>query len=240
MNQKKAIIIGASSGIGRELAKILAKNGYKVGLCARRISLLDELKQQLPTETFVKHMDVSQPELASKTLEDLIGEMEGLDLIIIAAGTGNENPKLDWDKENETIQTNVVGFMAIALTSFGYFSKMNEGHVVGISSIASLRGMAEAPTYSASKAFVSNFLQGLYYKAKKSKKNICITNIEPGFVDTAMAKGEGLFWVASPEEAARQIYTAIKRKKKHAYVTRKWRIMAWLMKILPDWFYCNI
>lgn len=81
--------------------------------------------------------------------------------------------------------------------------------------------MADAPVYSASKAYVSNFLQGLRYKSIKARKNICVTTIEPGFVDTAMAKGGCLFWVASPEEATRQTYRAIKEKKKHAYVTRR-------------------
>jgi len=240
MNQKKAIIIGASSGIGRELAKILSRNDYEVGLCARRLPLLGELKQQLPNKSYIRKMDVAQPEHAVIALHELIDEMGGLDLIIVSAGTGFENPQMEWDKENITIQTNVTGFTALAQAAYKHFLEGNAGHIVGISSIAALRGMGNAPTYSASKAYVSNFLAGLRYKSIRSKKDIIITTIEPGFVDTVMAKGEGLFWVASPEKAAREIFKAIEGKRKHAYVTKRWRLMAWLMKLLPDSIYAKI
>ena len=101
-------------------------------------------------------------------------------------------------------------------------------------SIAALRGSRVGPAYSASKAFVSNYLEGLRLRAANAGRSIVVTDIKPGFVDTAMAKGEGLFWVASPQEAARQIYRAIQRKAKHAYVTRRWRLFAWLYRALPD------
>jgi len=240
MTNQKAIIVGASSGIGKALAEILSRNKYEVGLCARRLALLEDLQKTLPSKAYVKQLDISQPELACQALEELINEMHGTDLVILSAGIGYENPELEWDKEQETIQVNVEGFAAIGLKAFNHFSEKNGGHLVGISSIAALRGMGDAPVYSASKAFVSNFLQGLCYRAKKSKKDIHVTNIEPGFVDTAMAKGEGLFWVAPPELAAKQIFNSIQKKKKHAYVTKRWRIMAWIMKILPDWMYCKI
>jgi len=240
MNVKKAIIIGASSGIGKELAEILSRNGYEVGMCARRISLLEDLKQQLPNKSYIKQMDVAESLKAISIFEDLINEMEGLDLVILSAGIGFENPEMEWEKESATIQTNVTGLTALTLAAFRYFWKKNSGHIVGISSIAALRGMGNAPVYSASKAYVSNFLQGLLYKVVRAKKNISITNIEPGFVDTAMAQGEGLFWVASPEKAAKQIFSAIKKKRKHVYVTKRWRLIAWLMRILPDSIYCKI
>lgn len=237
MINQKAIIVGASSGIGKALAEILSHNKYEVGLCARRITLLEDLQKELPSKSYIKKMDVSESVSARLALEELINEMGGNDLIVISSGIGYENPELDWDKENETIQVNVAGFTAIALKAFNYYSENSGGHLVGISSIAAIRGMGDAPVYSASKAFVSNFLQGLYYKARKAKKDIQVTTIEPGFVDTAMAKGEGLFWVATPELAAKQIFDAIRKKKKHAYVTKRWRAMGWLMKILPDWLY---
>lgn len=240
MNQQRAIIVGASSGIGRELAKLLSREGYEVGLCARRLELLEELKQHLPNPSFVRQLDVAQPRQAVSVLKDLVDEMGGVDLIVITAGTGYENPEMEWDKEEITIQTNVMGFTAIAFAAFTYFWKKGAGHIVGISSIAALRGMGEAPVYSASKAYVSNLLQGLRYKAVRAKKEIVVTCIEPGFVDTAMAKGEGLFWVASAEEAAAQIGAAMKQKRKHAYVTRRWRLMAWFMKLLPDFLYARM
>lgn len=114
-----------------------------------------------------------------------------------------------------------------------YFFQQDHGHLVGISSIAALRGIPGAPIYSASKAFVSNYLEGLRAYAHNHKKNITVTTIEPGFVDTAMCKAESGFWCATPKKAAEQIY-AIEKKKTHAYITRRWRLVAWLFKILPD------
>lgn len=233
----KAIIIGASSGIGRELAKILAQNDYIVGLVGRRVELLSELQNEISAKTYTKCIDIAQTTEAMNSLEELICEMGGMDLMIISSGVGFINPDLDWHKEKETIDVNVSGFTAMANVAFKYFCKRGLGHIVGISSIAAIRGGSESPTYNASKAFVSNYMEGLRQKANKPKKSITVTDIQPGFVKTAMAKGEGLFWVAPPEKAAWQIFRAIKGKKKHAYITKRWRIIAWLLKVMPDWLY---
>lgn len=116
-------------------------------------------------------------------------------------------------------------------------SNQSSGHIAGISSIAAIRGPGKAPAYNASKSFMSNYLEGLRQKASKSGIAITVTEIQPGFVNTAMAKGEGLFWVAPPEKAAWQIFKAITGKKKHAYITKRWRSIAWLLKIMPRWIY---
>lgn len=234
---KKAIIIGASSGIGRELSKVLSQNGYILGLVGRRAELLESLQKEIRHNSFIMNIDVSKQDEAMVHLEDLINMMGGVDLIIISSGVGFINPELEWKDEKETIDVNVTGFAAMAGVSFKHFMKQGSGHIVGISSVAALRGAGEAPAYNASKAFVSNYLEGLRQKAAKAGTTIAITDIQPGFVDTAMAKGEGLFWVAPPEKAAYQIYNAIVGRKKRAYVTRRWRLIAWLLKTIPDWIY---
>jgi len=231
---KKAIIIGSSSGIGKELAKVLSQNGYAVGLTGRRVQLLTDLQSELSTESFVKAIDVSQTAEAMQRLEELISEMDGVQLIVINAGVGFINPELEWEKEKTTIETNVHGFAAMANVAFKHFLKQSSGHLVGISSIAALRGSGATPAYNASKAFVSNYLEGLRQKAGKLKLPITVTDIQPGLVDTAMAQGEGLFWVAPPEKAARQIFDTIKSRRKHAFVTKRWRLIAWLVKAMPD------
>ena len=236
----KAIIIGASSGIGRELAIILSHNGYTVGLTGRRLHLLDELESRLPGPAFSRQMDISDHPRAMKSLEDLIEEMGGLDLMVISAGIGFINPDLNWAQELQTIEVNVAGFAAMANVAFRHFERVGGGHLVGISSIAAVRGSREAPAYNASKAFMSNYLEGLRMRASKAGLPIVVTDIMPGFVDTAMAQGEGLFWVAPPEKAARQIYEAIERKAKHAYVTKRWRFIAWLLRVLPDFLYARL
>ena len=233
----KAIIIGASSGIGRELAKVFSQNGYTVGLTGRRVDLLKSLQNECPRTSFIKNIDVSNQDEATGHLEELIRDMGGLDLIVISSGVGFINPDLDWKNEKETIDVNVSGFASMAGVAFKYFQKEGSGHIVAISSVASLRGSGEAPAYNASKAFVSNYLEGLRQKAAKARVAITVTDIRPGFVDTAMAKGEGLFWVAPPKKAAYQIYKAIKRRRKHAYITKRWRLIAWLLKAMPDRLY---
>lgn len=233
---KKAIIIGASSGIGRELAKILS-NDYIVGVMARRVQLLDELKNELEGTSFIQKIDVADVEPAMEALAKLINDMGDVDLIVISAGTGEINNSLSWDLENETIKTNVTGFAAMVNVATHHFMQRGSGHLVGISSIAALRGGRESPAYNASKAFESNYLEGVRQKVGKSGLPITITDIKPGFVKTAMAKGEGIFWAAEPDKAARQIYDAIKQKRSSAYITRRWVLVAWLLKLLPGFIY---
>jgi short-subunit dehydrogenase len=234
---RKAIIVGASSGIGKSLAQTLARDGYRVGLAARRLSLLLDLQQEIGDQNLVKQIDVSNIHDSMLRFSELIKEMGGVDLVIISAGTGFMNPDLDWDKENETIAVNVTGFAAIANLAVRHFIKNGAGHLVNISSIAAIRGSGNAPAYNASKAFESVYMDGLRHKVAILGLSITITDIQPGFVDTAMAQGEGLFWVASLEEAARQIHQTIRGKKKHSYITKRWRLIAWLLKFAPDSIY---
>ncbi len=234
---KKAIIIGASSGIGRELARILSRNQYVVGVMARRVQLLDEMCDEVEGSLFVQEIDVANVESAMDTLAKFIKEMGGVDLIVISAGTGDINNNLSWDLENKAIKTNVSGFAALVNVAMHHFTEKGSGHLVGISSIAALRGGRESPAYNASKAFESNYLEGLRQKVRKSGLPITITDIKPGFVNTAMAKGDGIFWAAEPGKAARQIYHVIKRRKSSAYITRRWVLIAWLIKLLPGFIY---
>lgn len=237
---KKAIVIGASSGIGKELALTLARNDYEVGLMARRVELLQALQQEIPTKTYIGYLDISQPSDAREKLQNMIQEMGDVDMIIINSGIGFLNPELDWSKEQQTLNVNVNGFCAMAGMAFNYFIKQGHGHLVGISSIGAFRGSPISPAYNASKAFISNYLEGLRKKTFKDKLQILVTDIKPGFVDTDMAKGEGKFWVASPAEAAEQIYLAIQHQKSDVYITRRWCLIGWLLQVLPNWVYQRI
>ena len=150
---KKAIVIGASSGIGRELAKILSGNGYTVGVMARRAHLLNELRTEIKGEVLVQEIDAADTETAMGMLANFIEKMGGTDLVVISAGKGDINDDLTWTLEHETIRTNVTGFAALANVAIHHFIEKGSGHLVGISSIAALRGGRESPAYNASKAF---------------------------------------------------------------------------------------
>ncbi len=238
--RKNAIVIGASSGIGRELAKQLSQKGYAVGLAARRLELLGEVRKEIQGPSLGRQMDVSRLPEATDRLQGLIREMGGVDLVVVSAGTGFLNPGLNWKEEKETIDVNVTGFAAAANVAMKHFLEQGSGHLVGISSLAALRGGRDAPAYNASKAFVSNYLEGLRQKVGKKRLPITVTDIQPGFVETAMAQGEAKFWVAAPEKAARQIVKAIEKKRNHAYVTRRWRLIAWLLKAIPRAVYSRL
>lgn len=232
---KKAIIIGATSGIGRSLAKKLAESGYLVGITGRRTDLLEEIKSEKPDSYFNESFDVSKTETISGHLENLVTKLGGIDILIISSGTGYLNNSLDFELEKQTIDTNVSGFTAIADWAFNYFSAQKHGQLVAISSVAGLRGNRQSPAYSATKAYQIVYLESLRVKAAKSGFPIFITDIRPGFVDTEMAKSPILFWVAPTDKAAAQIYKAITSKRKVAYVTKRWKMIGNLLKISPKW-----
>jgi short-subunit dehydrogenase len=235
---KSAVVIGASSGIGRALAAALSHAGYRVGIVARRTDLLTSLRAELAGPCLIKTADVSQPDLAMRLVRELIDELGGVDLFIISAGAGFDNADLKWEPERETLAVNVVGFAAMVNVAVAHFEARRSGHLVGISSVAAVRGVGAAPAYAASKAFVSNYLQGVRYRVMKLKLPIVVTDVQPGFVDTRMAGGE--FWMTSPQTAARQIVAAIRKRRPHVYVTRRWRLVAWLMKAVPDALYARL
>lgn len=234
---KKAIVIGATSGIGKSLSALLIEKGYCVGITGRRNELLESIKQEHPDKFFAKSFDVSETSTIAEKLEELSSELGGLDLLVISSGTGDENDPLDFTIEKRTIDTNVLGFTCVADWAFRFFEKQKTGHLVAITSIAGLRGNRSAPSYYASKAFQINYMEGLRQKAKKGKEQIWVTDIRPGLVDTAMAKGEGLFWVMPVEMVTKQIYQAITRKRKVAYVTKRWGIIARILKLIPNALY---
>jgi short-subunit dehydrogenase len=237
---KKVIIIGATSGIGRELAKVYSSNGYKVGITGRRKELLFELKNEKSESYIIKSFDISLPDTNVKNLDELVAELDGLDLIVINSGTGNENENLDFKIEKLTLDTNILGVTEIADWAFNYFRNRGYGHIAVVSSIAGMRGGRFNPAYSASKAYQMNYFEGLRAKAKNLKLPIYVTDIRPGFVDTAMAKSPNKFWVATPQKAAKQIYTALNRKKKIAYITKRWIIVAYILKLIPKWIFDRI
>lgn len=234
MNARKAIIIGASSGIGRALAFVLSENGYTVGLAARRVELLNEIKDQLPGPAFVQRIDVADVDNARAALADLITTLQGVDLVVVNAGVGLHNPAYHWNPERTTIDVNVTGFAAMTHAALTHFIEQGRGHLVGISSVAAIRGGGEVPVYGATKAFEYQYLANLRYKIKAMGLPITITAIRPGFVDTPMVRGQRMFWVASARKAAEQIHAAIRKKKTHAYITRRWRLMAWAMHLVPE------
>lgn len=233
---KKAVIIGATSGIGRALAEELHQRGYALGLTGRRVERLEELKTSLGAKVHIQFMDVKQTKDAIEQLKLLINSLKGMDIIVLNAGVSNFRGSTKWKTEKRVIDVNIRGFTALANYSFNYFQREGSGHIVGVSSIAGLFGYGLSSAYNASKAFVSTYLQGYRQRANHSDADIAVTDLMPGFVVSEMTEGKsGMFWVAKKDKAARQMADAIESKRNHAYITRRWRLVAWALKLTPNW-----
>ena len=221
------IIIGATSGIGKALFENYVTKGNIVAIIGRRSNLLLQLKKEHPSNTIIATADIT----------DLSQELRQIDMAIVCSGVGEINPLLDYTIEKPTIETNVMGWTFVIDMFYNIFERQKYGHLVAITSIGGLRGEPISPAYSASKAYQINYMEALRKKVFKDKGKILVTDIRPGLVDTAMAKGDGLFWVMPVEKVARQICNAIQKQQSKAYVTKRWHILASIIKILPYWIY---
>lgn len=268
---KKAIIIGASSGIGREVANLLIDEGWAVGVAARREDKLNELKAkarqlfnltsatdggQSSVATDHKTMfnlasatDGGKPSVvesacidvtsddAPAQLRALINRLGGMDLFFYASGIGKVNLQLQTDIELATVETNVVGFTRMIGAAYHYFAEAGGGHIAAISSIAGTMGLGPAPAYSASKAMQSTYLQAIEQLIYQQKLPIHITDIRPGFVNTALLTGQHYPMMLSPQKVARKIVQAINHKKHVCIIDWKYRLLTLLWRCIPKWLW---
>ena len=236
---KKIIIVGATSGIGRKMAELYAAAGNIVGITGRRKELLNEIENIFPDKIKSECFDVTGDENIER-LTSLIQKIGGLDILVYSSGIGVLSKEVDWEIDKLTVDTNVYGFIEVCNWAFNYFSRQGHGSMAVISSIGANRGNSWVPAYSASKAFQSNYFEALAIKAKRMKRVIGIICIEPGFVDTKMVEGYKRFWVVPLDKAARQIIAGIEKKKQKVYISKRWWLIARLMRLAPFWLYRKI
>jgi len=231
------VIIGATSGIGKALFEKYANENNRIGIIGRRAHLLDKLYQKYPSKSIPTKADIINLEEIEQAINALHKEMEYIDLAIVCSGTGDMNVTLDYSIERPAIDTNIVGWTFVIDMLYHILEQQGHGHLVAITSAGGLRGEPMAPAYSATKAYQINYMEALRKKAFKNGGHLIVTDIRPGLVDTAMAKGEGLFWVMPVEKVANQIIAAIRKKKSKAYVSKRWHILAIINKFLPFGLY---
>lgn len=230
MTQKRAVVIGASSGIGQEVARLLVRQGWTVGVAARRVELLEHIGA-IATE----RIDVTADN-ATEALQRLIGKTGGMDLFFYASGVGKQNPELAEDIEMATLQTNGVGFTRMIGEAYRYFARQGGGHIAAITSIAGTKGLGPAPSYSATKAMQNVYLQALEQQARSRGLDICFTDIRPGFVDTALLSGDFRYpMMLRPEKVAKEIVWAVNRKKHVRIIDWKYRILTAVWRKIPCW-----
>lgn len=229
MKQKgKAIVIGASSGIGLEVAKLLMEQGWTVGVAARRVELMQGIGAAA-----VEQIDVTKPE-ATEALRRLIDKTGGMDLFFYASGIGKQNRELKEDIELATMETNGVGFTRMIGEAYRYFADQGGGHIAAITSIAGTKGLGPAPSYSATKAMQNVYLQALEQQSRSRGLNIHFTDIRPGFVDTALLSGDFHYpMMLRPEKVAREILFAINHRQHIRVIDWRYRILTAVWRRIP-------
>lgn len=234
---KRAIIIGATSGIGREVATLLLAEGWQVGVAGRREDKLQTLAQQYPGQVYTQALDVNSDE-ASSLLEALWKQLETVDLFLLSSGIGKQNPALNADIEVQTTLTNVVGFTQMVDTAFRLFKQQSHGHLAVISSVAGTKGIGIAPAYSATKRYQSTYLNALEQLATQQKLPLIFTDIRPGFVKTDLLDTHKTYPLLMDVSAvSRQIVSGLKRKKRVLIIDWRYRILVEVWRLLPQWLW---
>ena len=234
---KTAIIVGASSGIGLEVAKLLLADGWRLGVAARREEPLLELKSTTPERVEVMTIDVTKGD-AGERLQSLIERLGGIDLYFHASGIGKQNRNLEEGIEILTMETNVVGFTRMVGVAYRYFANRGEGHIAAITSIAGTKGLGPAPAYSASKALQATYLQSLEQQAHQRGLKIRFTDIRPGFVDTALLNDDYPYpMLMRPEKVARDIVSSIYCHRHVRVIDFRYRILTFFWRLIPRWLW---
>ena len=237
---KKVIIIGATSGIGREVALIYIAQGWKVGVAGRREAELEALRAAYPEQVSAQALDVTKEDAPQK-LQALIEQVGGMDVFLLSSGIGKQNPTLETGLELATAATNVEGFIRMTNAAFHYFEQQGHGHLAVISSIAGTKGLGAAPAYSATKGFQNIYMDALDQLARMKKLNIQFTDIRPGFVATPLLNNQKKYpMLMEAPIVALDIVSAIKKKKRVAIIDWKFRLLVGFWRLIPKWIWLRL
>lgn len=230
---RQAIIVGASSGLGKEVAQLLLADGWRIGVMARREEVLLELKAENPTKVEVEACDITQ-ERAPAQLLSLISRLGRVDLYFHASGVGRQNEELDSEIEDGTVNTNVLGFTRMLDAVFRYMAVNQGGHIAVISSVAGTKGLGSAPSYSASKAFQNTYIQALEQLANRRRLGINFTDIRPGFVATPLIEGCNYPMTLDKTRVAKAIVRAVYAKKHVCIIDWRYRLIVFFWHLIPN------
>ena len=237
---KKVIIIGATSGIGREVALIYIAQGWKVGVAGRREAELEALRAAYPEQVSAQALDVTHEDAPEK-LQALIEQVGGMDVFLLSSGIGKQNYTLQTELELATAATNVEGFIRMTNAAYHYFEKQGHGHLAVISSIAGTKGLGAAAAYSATKGFQNIYMDALDQLARMQKLNIRFTDIRPGFVATPLLTSSKKYpMLMDAPVVALDIVSAIEKKKRVAIIDWKFRLLVGFWRLIPKWIWLRL
>ena len=233
---KRVVIVGATSGIGYESAKIFLQQGYIVGLAGRKTDNLKPLIEEYPQTTYSKQIDITSPD-APTLLSELIEEMGGMDIYLHVSGIGYQNISLDQQIEIDTVKTNCLGLTQMATTAYHYLSQNGGGQIAVVSSIAGTKGLGIAPSYSATKRYQSTYLQCLMQLSRMRNDNISFTDIRPGFVDTPLLRKANYPMKMKADYVAKKLYNAVLSKKRVAIIDWKFSLIVFFWRLIPTFLW---
>ena len=237
---KKVIIIGATSGIGREVALVYIAQGWTVGVAGRREAELESLRAMAPEQVFTQVLDVTKDD-AAEHLHTLINKVGGMDLFLLSSGIGKQNYTLETEIELATAATNVDGFIRMTNAAYHYFEKQGHGHLAVISSIAGTKGLGAAAAYSATKGFQHMYIDALDQLSRMQKLNISFTDIRPGFVATPLLKSSKRYpMLMHAPIVALDIVDALKRKKRVAIIDWRFCLLVGFWRLIPKWIWLRL
>lgn len=234
---KRVIIIGATSGIGLEVAKCFLQKGWKLGLAGRRTAALEEIRQLSAGQIEIQTLDVTHDDAPAR-LHDLINRLGGMDLFLLSSGIGFQNTALDATIELNTARTNVEGFTRMVDAAFHYFAQNGGGHLAVISSIAGTKGLGVAPAYSATKRFQNTYIDALEQLAHLQKLPIHFTDIRPGFVATDLLNdGKRYPMLMRPDTVAKHIVHALECNRRVVIIDARYRVLVFFWRLIPRWLW---
>ncbi len=233
---KRAIIIGATSGIGEEVAKLLVQQGWHIGIAGRREEALEKLQATTSGQIEIQRLDVTDAD-APALLETLIRKLGGMDLFFLSSGIGSQNPDLKPEIELNTARTNVEGFTRMVTAAFNHFKTQGSGHIAVISSIAGTKGLGIAPAYSATKRFQNTYIEALAQLSRMQHLNIHFTDIRPGFVATDLLKSGKFPMLMQANQVAKSIVRALNRKRRVIVIDGRYRIVVFFWRMIPRWLW---
>ena len=234
---KRIVIVGATSGIGLEVARLCIRAGWRVGAAGRRQEALDALRAEAPGQVETEALDVNRDD-APEHLARLIERLGGMDTYLHTSGIGKRNVELRPDIEIDTLRTNGEGFVRMVTAAFGYFRAHGGGHLAVISSIAGTKGLGVAPAYSATKRFQNTYIDALEQLAHLQKLDIHFTDIRPGFVATDLLNdGKHYPMLMKTDQVGRDIVRALHRKQRVAIIDGRYRILVFFWRMIPRWIW---
>jgi short-subunit dehydrogenase len=238
MRMKKAIVVGATSGIGREVALRMLERGWALGVAGRHEEALEELRKSYPEQVIAYPIDVMKEDAAER-LMSLIRQRGGMDLFFLASGTGRQTLSLEEEIEVRTAETNVIGFIRMVVAAYRYFESADGGHIAVISSIAGTKGLGAAAAYSATKRFQNTYIDALAQLSRRRNIPVWFTDIRPGFVDTPLlnSKEHTYPMLMRADKVSGIIMRALDKKKRVVIIDWRYRVLVFFWKFIPQWLW---